>query len=195
MKEIEILQALINDVKGNVFLGDTKKASGYLKSMSLLADAMARRSWQLFELHVIDEIKEVEGSEKVAEALEVKAKLAKREFELADMQVKLMEFHASVASSAFVTKEDAANSLRKIVDKIAANESELFPKPWTAEELKAYAASIGATFIETKHDADAILGRQKLKCKNNKTPEKRKTSNAATAVWASFAGKTVGLEA
>ena len=181
MKEIEILQALINDVKGNVFLGDAKNVSGYLKSMSLLADAMARRSWQQFELDVIGEIKEVKRIEKVADALSIKTKLARREFELADMQVNLMNFHVRVASSAFLTKEDAAKHLRAIADEIAAKESELFPKPLTNEEFKACAEYLGATYIDNNDDPHALLEQLKLKGKKGRPIEKNKSASVAAA--------------
>ncbi|MEO8121431.1 MAG: hypothetical protein ABI606_19160 [Rhodoferax sp.] len=166
MNQIETLQALLNDVKGNEFMRDAKKVSGYLKSISLLADAMARRSWQQFELDVIDEINEVKGSSKIADALDIKIKLANREFELADLQVKLMDFHARAASSVYCTKEDAANDLRKIADDIASKDSELFPKPWTEEDFKAYAASIGATYIDNSDDFESALEKKILKSKN-----------------------------
>jgi len=157
MNNIEMLQALINDVKGNEFLGDAKKLSGYLKSASLLADAMARSYWQQFELDVIDELKEIKGNSKMADALNVKAKLAQRELELADLQVKLVDFHACAASSAFFTKEMAAQSLRKIATEIEAKDSELFPKPWTDKEHRAYAASIGATYSDNSTDFETFL--------------------------------------
>lgn len=182
MNHIETLQALLNDVKGNEFLGDARKMSGYLKSMSLLADAMALRCWQQFELDVIDELKEIKGNAKVTDALNVKVKLAQREFELADLQVKLINFHACAASSAFTTKEIAAESLRKIATEIEAKESELFPKAWTEDEFKAYAKSIGATYVEDAADFEAVIERMKSKGGKTTTAAKGKKSTANVAV-------------
>lgn len=175
MNHIETLEALLNDVKGNEFLGDAKKMSGYLKSMSLAADALSRRYWQQFELEVIDELKEIRGSAAVTKALDVKAKLAQREYELADLQVKLADFHTSAAVSAFVSKEAAAESLRKIADEIEAQDSELFPKPWSLIDIKAYAVKMGATLCTTA-EADSIVKRsapkaQFAKVKTRKTGE------------------------
>jgi hypothetical protein len=178
MNHIETLQALINDVKGNEFLGDAKKMSGYLKSMSMLADALALRYWQQFELDVIDELKAIKGNAKVTDALNVKVKLAQREFELADLQVKLINFHACAASSAFITKEVAAESLRTIASEIEAKDSALFPKPWTEDEMKAYAKSIGATYVEDRAAFKAVIERLKSKDGKASTATRNKKSTA-----------------
>lgn len=159
-----------------------KKMSGYLKSMSLLADAMALRYWQQFELDVIAELKVIKGSAKVTDALNVKVKLAQREFELADLQVKLINFHTCAASSAFVTKEVAGESLRKIAAEIEAKDSELFPKPWTDDEMKAYAKSIGAIYVDEGGDPEAVLERMKGKGEKASTSTKSKKSASKVAV-------------
>ncbi|OOG58018.1 hypothetical protein [Polaromonas sp. C04] len=163
MNEINTLQSLFDDVKGNEYLGDARKQSGYLKSISLLADAMARRYWQQFELDVVDELKELKPGTEMAKGLDVKLQLAQSELELADLQVRLMEFHGFAASGAFLSKEDAANSLRAIADDIEAKDSALFPKPWTEEDAKAYAKKIGANYIGKCDDLDELLARMKVK--------------------------------
>lgn len=145
MQKIDTLQALLDDVKGNEFLNNSKKQSGYLKSISLLADAMARRSWQQFELDVLDELREMSNAE-IKNGLDTKAKLALREFELSDLNVKLADFLAQADSNCFVSKEAAAESLRAIADSLEKSESALFPKPPTKEDLKAYCESIGASY-------------------------------------------------
>ena len=157
MKEITSLQALLNDVKGNEFLGDAKKMSGYLKSLSLLADALSRRSWQEFEIDVIDELKAVKSNAKMQTALDIKKKLAQREFELAELQVKLMQFHGYAAAGAYITKECAAGSLRKIADDLEKSDSELFPKPWSEEETRAYAKQVGARYVEDNENLEEVL--------------------------------------
>ncbi|NML45910.1 hypothetical protein HHL11_19330 [Ramlibacter sp. G-1-2-2] len=145
--EIKTLEALLADVTGNLLLGDAKKTSGYLKSISLLSGALARQSWQQFELDVIDEMREVSGRN-AEDALKVKTQLAQREFDLSTLEVKLTGFLAQVDSGCFATKTDAAKSLRALADALEQAESLLFPAPATKEQLKAYAASIGATFSE-----------------------------------------------
>ncbi|WP_114969917.1 hypothetical protein [Rhodoferax ferrireducens] len=166
MNHIDTLQALLNDVKGNEFLGDAKKISGYLKSLSLLADAMSRSSWQQFELDVVGELKALNAGPEVTRGLETKVQLAQRELELADLQVKLMDFHCCAASSAFMSKEDAAKSLRKIADQIEAADSKLFPKPWTEEDVKAYTNQIGAEYIEDEGKVEDFLNRMKNQSKD-----------------------------
>lgn len=177
MDSINTLQALLNDVKGNEFLGDAKKMSGYLKSISLLSDAMARRSWQQFELDVVDELKELKSGPEMTRGLDAKVQLAQRELELADLQVKLMDFHGCVASHVFMSKEGAAKSLRKIADHIEAKDSALFPKPWTEEDARAYAKKIGANYIEA--DVEDLL--DMMKSKGAKTvavqPKAKKTKS------------------
>lgn len=181
MKHIETLQALLNDVKGNQFLGNAKKMSQYLKSMSLLADAMARQSWQQFEIDVIEELKDVDGKVEVQDALNMKNKLAQRELELADLEVKLMDFQAGVSSSAYFTKETAAAALRKIADGIEEKDTELFPKPWTTDDVKAYAKSIGATYIDNDTDVEATLNAPAGKGKKFAAPKKVKNSKPSVA--------------
>jgi hypothetical protein len=185
MKNIETLQNLLKDVIGNEFLGDAKKMSGYLKSISLLADAMARRSWQQFELDVIDEFNDIDSSAEVKRALDVKVKLANREHELAELQVKLAGFLANVDAVCYISKENAADGLRKIADEIAAKDSELFPKPWSREEFKAYAASIGATYSEETVDSKEFVARMKASNRNatgRQKPSKSKKLKLAVVV-------------
>lgn len=143
--EIQTLEALLNDVKGNQFLGDARRMSGYLKSISQLADALARKCWQDFELDVIEELREMNGR-KVAEGLDVKAKLAKREQELAGLSVKFADVLAQVDSGCFASKEHAARSIHEIAESIESDESSLFPAPMSEEEVKAYCERIGATY-------------------------------------------------
>ena len=183
MKHIEILQALLDDVKGNQFMGNAKKMSGYLKSMSLLADALARKNWQKFEIDVIDEIRGKKGGVAVTDALNIKCKLAQRELELADLEVKLIDFQVGVSCSAYFTKESAAAALRKIADEIEAKDTALFPKPWSKDDLKAYAKSIGATYVEHGSDSDLDEGLNALKDKgkNSAAPNKFKKPRSRAA--------------
>jgi hypothetical protein len=181
MENIKTLQALLDDVKGNQFLGNAKKMSGYLKSMSLLADALARKNWQQFEIEVIDEIRSEKGGVAVSDALNVKCKLAQRELELADLEVQLVDFQVGVSCSAYCTKESAAAALRKIADEIEAKDTELFPKPWTEDDVIAYAKSIGATYSNEHSDLDALLNRLTSKSKKPKFPAKTKISKVVVA--------------
>lgn len=144
---IELLQALLNDVKGNQLLGNNKKQSGYLRSIGLLADAAARSKWQQFEIELVEELRATDCSQAMTTALDIKAKIARRELEVADLQVKLMEFHTTAATEGCFTKESAAAALRKIADDIEASDSLLFPKPPTLGEMMAYLESLGATTI------------------------------------------------
>lgn len=185
MKHIETLQNLLKDVEGNRFLGNAKRMSGYLKSISLLSDAMARRSWQQFELDLIEELKVIDSGAEVKKAIEVKVKFAKREYELSELQVNLAAFLANVDAECYFTKENAADELRKIADEIAAKDSELFPKPWSREEFKAYAASIGATYSEETVDAKEFVARMKATNRNatgRQKPSKSKKSKLAVVV-------------
>lgn len=179
MDSINTLQALLNDVKGNEFLGDAKKMSGYLKSISLLSDAMARHSWQQFELDVLDELKELKSGPEINLGLDAKVKLATRELELADLQIKVMNFHTCVASDVFMSKEDAARSLRKIAEHIEAKHSALFPKPWTEEDARAYAKKIGANYIESDDTFEDFLDRMKSKAAKtvSEQPKAKKTKS------------------
>lgn len=186
MNEINTLQALLDDVKGNVFLNDAKKKSGHLKSMSLLSDAMSRHEWQQFELDVIDELKAIETNDEMVEALDNKVQLAKRELELSQLQMKLMDFHACAASSVFFSKEGAAVSLRKIADEIEAKDTLLFPKPWSAEDTRAYAEKIGATYIESLEEMNELLETMKsasLKSRGAKKRSAKKASKVVNKFW------------
>lgn len=145
--QIELLQALLDDVKGNELLRNSKKQHGYLKSISLLAEAAARSKWQQFEIELVEELRATKSSQAMTTALDIKAKIARRELELADLQVKLMEFHTIAATEGCFTKESAAGALRKIADDIEASDSLLFPKPPTPGEMMAYLESLGATTI------------------------------------------------
>lgn len=155
--EIKTLEALLNDVKGNLVLGDARRMSGYLKSISQLADALARKCWQEFELDAIEELREVSGRD-LAEGLDVKVKLAKREQELAELSVKFADFVAQVDSGCFSSKEGAARSIRDIANSIESKESPLFPAPLSEDELKAYAERIGASYsVSTATTPDELM--------------------------------------
>lgn len=168
-KQLKTLEALLADANGNLFMNNARKMSGYLKSMSLLSDAMARRCSQQFELEVIEELRDMHGQQ--AEGLSAKENLAKRELELSDLSVKVSEFLAEVDSGCFVSKEHAASSLRVIADAIEAKDSALFPKPWTEEDCKAYAESIGASYSKVE-SVEELLASVRAKGKRAVKPMK-----------------------
>ena len=154
--EIRTLQALLDDVSGNQFLGDARRMSSYLKSMSQLADAMARQCWQQFELDVIEELAEMNGKRKI-KGLEAKARLAERERELAQLGVRLADFLAQADSGCFFSREDAAAALRALADDVEnAEESLLFPEPPGQDEVKQFCERIGAEYAECS-SADELL--------------------------------------
>lgn len=172
--EIQTLEALLNDVKGNLVLGDARRMSGYLKSISQLADALARKCWQEFELDVIEELREMSG-QKMAKGLDVKAKLAKREQELTELSVKFADFLAQVDSGCFASKELAARGIRQIADSVESKESPLFPAPLSEEELKAYCESIGASYsVSTATTPDELMREIRAAARGGKATKARR---------------------
>lgn len=164
-------------------MGDARKKSEYLKSMSLLADAMARSSWQQFEIDVIGELKGEMGSLPDDKRFEAKVKLATRELELANLQTELMDFHVSASCGAFHSKEAAANALREIANEIESKDTELFPKPWTDAEMKAYVESIGGRFCDDEAEIDAFLKKITRSVRSNKATTKSKKRTIVSSTY------------
>lgn len=171
MSQIDTLQALLDDVKGNDCIGHVRNMSSYLKSMSSLADAMARTYWQQFELDAIAELGEVKRPGEVEQCLATKKAVAQRELELSNLNVKLVEFTSFVSAGCFLSKENAANALREIADELEKRDSALFPKPWTEDDFTAYAAGIGARYIDLSAETDIDVKRlMEQLTRNAKTP-------------------------
>lgn len=166
-KEISILQALLDDTKGNAYVGNPRKMAGYLNSMSNLAGAMSRQCSQQFEIGAAEELEESTDESR----MKVKKQIAQRELELAELETKLATFAADASSGCFLSKEDAAKSLRVIADTIEAEDTELFPKPWTEADYKAYAESIGATY-STAENVEELLASVRAKAKAAVKPMK-----------------------
>lgn len=170
---LKTLEALLNDVTGNLAMGNSKNAAGYLKSLGLLADALSRQCQQQFELGVIEELQEMAPSGEVAEGIQTKRKLNQRELELSKLEVELADFFAGVSSRCFISAKDAATNLRTIADAIEKQEgSELFPKPMAKAELKAWAEQRGMQFVDStepgaKSFLDDLVAASKVK-KNGK---------------------------
>jgi hypothetical protein len=148
-QHLSTLDALFKDVTGNVAMGEFKNAAGYLKSIGLLATALSRQCQQEFELELIGELEDLTRARAVREALEVKRSLNNRELRLNMLEANLANYVASVSSSCFFTAKDAANALRAIADSVEKQEgSELFPKPMTRDDMRAWCEQNGIEFIE-----------------------------------------------
>ncbi|MBE0548547.1 MAG: hypothetical protein IH627_13050 [Rubrivivax sp.] len=155
MNELNTLSALLQDVQGNLTMGNFKNAAGYLKSISLLAGATSRQCQQKFELGLIEELEDMAPSTDAAKGLDTKRKLNQREFELCDLEVKLADYFACASSGCFVDSKAAAETLRHLASDIEAQgETALFPKPATIEEVKAWAVRAGIEF----QDGDTAKG-------------------------------------
>lgn len=154
---LNILEALLADVSGNIAMGNSKNAAGYLKSLSLLAGAMSRQHQQKFELDVIEELHELAPTGDASEGLKTKRRLNQRELELSTLETELADYAAAVSSSCFLCAADAASALRHIADDIEKLEgSELFPKPMTKDEMKAWAESNGMQFVDSSERSSII---------------------------------------
>lgn len=160
-KHLDILEALFKDVNGNLFMGNHKNAAGYLKSISLLTAAMSRQCQQEFELGVIEELEEMSTNAETADGLKLKRKLNQRELELNTLDAELANYLATVSSGCFMTAADAAASLRSIADNVEQQEgNELFPKPMTEDEVKAWAEEHGINYVDSTNDSvEAIIER------------------------------------
>jgi len=176
--QLKTLEALLNDVTGNLVMGNSKNAAGYLKSISLLAGALSRQCQQQFELGVIEELEAMEPTSEMAEGLQTKRKLNQRELELSKLEVELANFFANVSSSCYLGAEDAADSLRSIADDVQRQEgSELFPKPMSAEEMKAWAAERGIPYYDGSDRSSESFIDKLVASTASKAPRKTKRTS------------------
>jgi hypothetical protein len=143
-KHLSTLDALLKDVTGNLSMGDSGKAAGYLKSLSVLAGAMSRSCQQEFELGLVDELEEMAPSDEGADGFQAKRQLNQRELDLSNMELALVNFFANVSSGCYMTAGAAAAALNEVANQIAKQEdTPLFPKPMTDDEMRAWAAGHG----------------------------------------------------
>lgn len=157
-KHLDILEALFKDVNGNLFMGNHKNAAGYLNSISLLTAAMSRQCQQKFELGVIEELEEMSTTAEIADGLKLKRKLNQRELELNTLDAELANYLATVSSGCFMNAADAAFSLRSIADSVEKQAgNELFPKPMTRDEMKAFAEEHGVEYVDSTNDSIADI--------------------------------------
>lgn len=178
-KHLNILGALFNDVRGNLAMGDCKNAAGYLKSISLLAGAMSRQCQQQFELDVLEELEDMALNDDPAEGLQAKRLLNQRELELCSLESDLTNYFASVSSSCYFSAKNAADALRSIADDIEKQEgSQLFPKPMTVDDMKAWAAQNGIEFIDTANGEQSHLDELVATSKSKKTAKAKRASSA-----------------
>jgi hypothetical protein len=150
------LDALLKDVAGNLSIGDFRKAAGYLKSLSVLTDAMSRACQQEFELGLIDELEEMSPPKELADGLQAKRQLNQRELELGTLEVALAGYVADVSSGCYLTAGAAAAALNEVADQVAKQENTpLFPKPMTDDEMRAWAAAHGIEVIDETNSSEA----------------------------------------
>lgn len=155
---VNTLEALLADVSGNLAMGNSKNAAGYLKSLSLLAGALARQCQQQFELDVLEELEGIAPNAETADGLKAKRSLNERELDLCKLEVELANYFANVSSSCYLTAEHAADSLRSIADDVENKEgSLLFPKPMTADEMKVWAEQNGIEYLDADSGATSLL--------------------------------------
>lgn len=178
-KHLNILESLFKDVTGNLSMGDFKNAASYLKSIGLLAAALSRQCQQEFELGLIDEIEELPTGDEVAEALVLKRKLNHRELQFSALETALTNYLALVGSRCFLTAKDAANSLRSVATDIEQQEeTELFPKPMTDADMRAWAAQHGIKVIDaTKSTANTSKARRTTSSKSAKSIKSRSAAH------------------
>lgn len=179
--KLSLLEALLKDVTGNLLMGNSKNAAGYLKSISLLTGAMSRQCQQQFELGVIEELEAMAPSGETAGGLETKRKLSQRELELSKLEVELADFFANVSSACYATAEHAADSLRSIAEDVEKQEgSELFPKPMSKDDVKAWAAERGIRYVDETEPGEGGSFRERLNAMigtPSKGPRKSKASS------------------
>lgn len=181
-KHLNILDALLADVSGNLAMGNSKNAAGYLKSLSLLAGALSRQCQQQFELDVLEELEDMAPSAETAQGLKAKRSLNERELGLSKLEVELTDYFANVSSSCYLSAEHAADALRSIADDVEKQEgSLLFPRPLTADEMKAWAAQNGIEYVDAADRGGKSLLDELVAASKSKKTGKAKRANGARA--------------
>lgn len=179
---LKTLEALLADVSGNLAMGNSKNAAGYLKSISLLAGALSRQYQQLFELGVTEELEDMAPSAQTAKGLQAKRSLNQREHELCRLEVELTNYFANVSSSCYLSAEHAADALRSIAHNVEKQEgSLLFPRPLTTEEMKAWAAQNGIEYVDAADRGGKSLIDELAAASKSKKTGKAKRANGARA--------------
>jgi len=181
-KHLKILEALLADVSGNLAMGNSKNAAGYLKSLSVLAGALSRQCQQQFELDVLEELEDMAPNAATAKGLKAKRSLNERELELSKLEVELTNYFANVSSSCYISAKHAAEALRSIADDVEKQEgSLLFPRPLTADEMKAWAAQNRIEYIDAEVDGGKSLIAELVAASKSKKTGKAKRASGARA--------------
>ena len=137
MNEIKLLHKLVNQCAVNEKFGNTEGMAVNLRLINQLSGALALCTSHQAEINIIDKIRLPRVCPDTDERLDGKAISILKAFELADLNMKLVNFHCSAALGEFKTRQAAAIGLRRIADEVATQASLLFPS--SGEGRKALA--------------------------------------------------------